>query len=276
VKRLVPLLLGLLVAASALPAQPPTNPNLRFGMPAQADAKNREAFLIERPQYGLSYNATTRTPNWVCWRLRKEDIGAAARGAFMPDPALKGIAKVTSGVYTGGGFDRGHMCPAKDRSATQADCDATFYTTNIVPQSPASNQKGWERLEAYCRDLTKKGQVLYIACGPHGVGGEGKEGQATEIGKGKLKVTVPNKLWKVILVLPSEDAQPRKNSRVIAVIMPNNQSVDFNWAEYRVSAQAVEELTGCRFFRNVPADTAAALRASVDEVQVKVPKSKGL
>jgi endonuclease G len=220
VKCLLPALLALFLATTPPAAQEPTaNPNLRFWMPAdaKATAESREAFLIERPQYVLSYNAKTRTPNWVSWRLRKEDIGKAARGAFSPDYLLpKGvIARVTSRYYEGSGFDRGHMCPAKDRSSTQEDCNATFYMTNVVPQSPASNQKGWERLEDYCRRLTRDGHVLYIACGPNGVGGVGKNGAAEEIGKGR-KITVPHKLWKVVLVLPREDAEPRKNSRVIS------------------------------------------------------------
>ena len=83
------------------------NPNVRFGLPGPASTE-REAYLIERPQYVLSYNARTRTPNWVCWRLSKEDLGKSARGAFVPDPLLpRNIAKVTSHVYDGCGFDRG-------------------------------------------------------------------------------------------------------------------------------------------------------------------------
>jgi endonuclease G len=85
---------------------------------------------------------------------------------------------------------------------------------------------------------------------------------------------VPAKLWKVILVLPKEDAQPRKNTRVIAVLMPNDQTVDFNWAKYRVTARDVEKLTGFTFFRTVPAEVAEALRDHVDRVAVRVPKGK--
>ena len=166
------------------------------------------------------------------------------------------------------------MCPAKDRSASPADSKAVFYMTNIIPQSPASNQKGWERLEDYCRRLAKEGKVLSIACGPAGVGGVGKNGPADEIGKGRLKVTVPHKIWKVVLVLPREDAEPRKNSRVIAVIMPNDQTVDFDWPKYRVSTRAVEKLTGFRFFANVPEDVADALRDHVDEVNVPVARPR--
>jgi len=251
--------------------------NVRFGMPAPAskDPSNRLAYLIERAQYTLSYNDKTRTPNWVSWRLRAGDIGKAKRGAFEPDPLLpRGFTRVTTHVYDGSGFDRGHMCPAQDRSASQEDMDATFYLTNVLPQSPASNQRGWERLESYCRTLAKEGHVLYIACGPAGVGGEGKNGPADMIGKGRVTVTVPAKLWKVVLVLPGEDAEPRRNSRVIAIIMPNDQSVGYDWAKYRTSARHIEKLTGLRFFGTVPDDVAEALRAHVDDVAVRVPKSK--
>ena len=258
-------------------AQESPNRHLRFGMPstAKADSAHHEAYLIVRPQYVLSYNDKKRTPNWVSWCLRKEDIGESTRGPFEPDPLLpRGFTKVTTHVYDGSGFDRGHMCPAQDRSSRQADMDATFYTTNIVPQSPASNQHAWERLESYCRSLTKEGHVLYICCGPHGVGGIGKNGPHDEIGKGKISVTVPAKIWKVILVLPNEDAEPRRNTRAIAVIMPNDQSVDFDWTHYRVSVREVEKLTGYTFFRKISTEVAADIKRDVDAVKVKVTKSK--
>lgn len=249
--------------------------NVRFGMPAPA-GKEHQAHLIERPQYVVSYNGKTRDPNWVAWRLRKEDIGHAKRGAFQPDPLLPAnISHVTSSVYDNSGFDRGHQCPAQDRSATQENMDATFYTTNIIPQAPMCNQRGWERLESYCRDLTKDGHVLWICCGPAGVGGEGKDGRKDIIGNSRIEVIVPEKVWKVILVLPSEDARPTKQSRTIGVIMPNDQSVDFEWAKYRVSVAEVEKLTGLSFWPAIPRETATVLKEKVDEVHVRVPKQKG-
>ena len=254
-----------------------SNPNVRFGMPSPArkDPSQRDNSLIERPQYVLSYNDEKKTPNWVCWRLRASDIGDAERGPFNPDPDLpKGFLKVTSHVYDGSGFDRGHMCPAQDRSVRQKDMDATFYLTNTVPQSPNSNQRGWERLEAYCRELAQRGHLLYIACGGAGMGGEGKNGRAEEVGKGRLTVAVPARLWKVVVVLPREDAEPRKNTRVIAVIMPNDQSVGFDWARYRVPTRKVEKLTGNHFFRAVPEDVAEAMRDHLDEVEVRAVKDK--
>jgi endonuclease G, mitochondrial len=105
-----------LVAQEPFPqvAQEPVPPeaarHVRFGMPgpAKADPRDREHYLIARPQYVLSYNAEKRTANWVSWSLRESDIGSAARAPFEPDPDLpRGFARVTSNVYSGGGFDRG-------------------------------------------------------------------------------------------------------------------------------------------------------------------------
>ena len=62
--------------------------------------------------------------------------------------------------------------PVQGPSAREADNDAVFLMTNIIPQSPACNQNGWERLESYCRDLAFKGKELYIVAGPHGTGGD--------------------------------------------------------------------------------------------------------
>src|SRR5205807_8159994 len=106
-KRLVLPLLAALLTASPAAAQAP-NPNVRFGLPSPArpDPRQREDYLIARPQYVLRYNAEKRTPNWVCWRLRKDDIGSAARAPFEPDPDLpRAMAKVTPHDYDGSGFD---------------------------------------------------------------------------------------------------------------------------------------------------------------------------
>jgi endonuclease G len=275
----------LLVAGCTPPSEsskaPPANiggasgdRNTRLGLPAPAspEPSNREAYLVVHPQYTLSYSAKKLIPNWVCWQLRKDDIGQAERGAFEPDPLIpSSFPKVTSHAYDGSGFDRGHMCPAQDRSASQADMDATFVTSNVIPQSPMCNQRGWERLESYCRDLTKKGNVLQICCGPVGVGGEGKNGPRREIGKGNVSVVVPAKVWKVILVLPADGAEATAKTRAIAVMMPNDQSVDYDWSKFRVSVQEIEQATGLTFWPALPGEVTAVIKSKVDDVRVHVP-----
>src|SRR3954469_10708062 len=102
-KSLFLALLAALLTACPAGAQAP-NPNVRFGLPSPAkpDPRQREDYLLARPQYVLSYNAEKRTPNWVSWRLVKGDIGRAARAPFEPDPDLpRNFARVTPHVYDG-------------------------------------------------------------------------------------------------------------------------------------------------------------------------------
>ena len=70
------------------------------------------------------------------------------------------------------------------------------------------------------------------------------------------------------------DAEPTKQSRTIAILMPNDQSLDFNWAKHRVSVAKVEQLTGLKFWPAIGEETGKVLKEKVDEVIVREPKSK--
>ena len=123
----------------------------------------------------------------------------------------------------------------------EKDNDTVFLMTNIIPQSPACNQSGWERLETYCRDLAERGKELYIVAGPHGIGGTDIDGKKkATIGRAAPFVTVPTSVWKVILVL-EKGTNPNAKSRVIAVWMPNDDTVTDEWPKYRVSVAEVEK-----------------------------------
>ena len=252
------------------------NRNVRYGMPGEAKAdaeKSKDAYLIDRPQYVISYSDKRKSANWAAWQLVAKDIGKVARGSFEEDPDLpKGLQRVRFNTYTGSGFDRGHLCPSRDRSADETDNDAVFLMTNIIPQSPTCNQKSWERLETYCRDLAEEGKELYIVAGPHGIGSTDDDGKKKlTIGRAAPFVTVPTSVWKVILVL-DKGTNPNAKSRVIAVWMPNDNTVTDEWPKYRVSVAEVEKKTGLKFFLLVPEDIAKELKEKVDDVKVVVPK----
>jgi endonuclease G len=139
--------------------------------------------------------------------------------------------------------------------------------TNIVPQAPNCNQKGWRLLEEHCRALAKQGNELYIACGPHGVGGVGRDtARVTHIGK-STQIEVPESVWKVVLILPNKDAVPTQDSRAIAVWMPNDhndQVAAKKWEQYAVSVAEVEKRTGYKFFPLVPDDVANPIKSRAD------------
>jgi endonuclease G len=248
--------------------------HLALGNPSgETDDSVPNNFLMRKQYYALAYNNSKGTPNWVSWCLQKSDLGPAPRAQFYPDPDLpRSFKHVVPHDYSESGFDRGHMCPSGDRTSSPEAVNATFAMTNIIPQAPNVNQKAWADLEDYCRDIVKKHHsVLYIVSGPEGRGGEGSMGPAETIAHGK--VTVPAKCWKVVAVVdggaggaggPEDVAKIGPRTRLIGVIMPNEQSVGHGWAKFRVSVQEVETLTGYRFFDRVPADAIDPLKAKVD------------
>jgi endonuclease G len=274
--RSLPILLPpLLLILSAGPARCGEGAiNLALGNPSHArpDPDDKDNYLLLKKQYALAYNNAKGTPNWVSWRLVRADLGDAPRKQFHPDASLpRGFKKVTPKDYSDSGFDRGHLCPHGDRSATAADSNATFAMTNMAPQSPELNQHAWNDFEIYCRDLVRRhGKRLYLVCGPAGVGGVGRHGYKRTIADGK--VTVPAKCWKVVLVLDADDGDDvdrvTARTRLIAVVMPNNDSVTHDWARYRTSVKAVEELTGYTFFGKVPAEVINPLKEKVDRTPI--------
>ncbi len=259
-----------LVAGAALTPAPSANENLALGNPSNATAdaaRTPDNFLVERPQFALSYNNSKKIPNWVSWHLSKKWIGKEGRkGVFHPDDDLPhGLIKVTPADYSHTGFDKGHMCPSGDRTTNFDDNNSLFTMINMVPQAPDNNRKTWEHLESYCRTLIDQGNELYIICGPAGMGGTGTSGFRNNISAQK-KIIVPSSTWKVVLILPDGHGVNKidKTTRTIAVIVPNQQGIAEDWKEFRHSVREVEELTGYDFFSNVPKTVQEAIENTID------------
>jgi endonuclease G len=140
---------------------------LALGNPSNAtqSVSNADNYLMVNNAYALSYNNSRGGANWVAWRISETDFGAAERqNDFRPDPNLpKTFTRITPADYTGSGFDRGHLCPSADRSSSPEANSATFFMTNMVPQTPDLNRNVWNDFETYSRDLVKRGKVdLYV------------------------------------------------------------------------------------------------------------------
>jgi endonuclease G len=275
------LLIGLVSActgpAAPMPGQetaystPKREDNMALGNPSGAGTAHHN-YLIKRPQYAMSYHRYRATPNWVSWHLNKAWLGSTPRqNDFRTDTSLPSYwYRVSPNDYKYTGFDRGHLCPSGDRTASVEDNSATFLMSNMVPQAPNNNRQTWEQLESYCRRLVDDGYELYIIAGNRGTGGEGSNGYARTIANGNI--TVPAYLWKVIVVLPegtNDLSRINTSTRTIAVIMPNTQDVNQKpWTDYRVSIREVEQLTGYNFLSNVPQWIQDVIETRVDNQYV--------
>lgn len=234
---------------------------------ATADESNANDYLMLKAQYALSYSRERGTPNWVSWRAGRDWLGAADRqNDFRPDSALpQGWYQVTADSYRGSGFDRGHNTPSADRTRTEADNSATFLMTNMIPQAPENNQQTWANLEDYTRRLVADGMEVYVIMGSYGKGGTGSSGRATAIDQGR--VTVPARIWKVLVVLPEGDNDLQRIStgtRVIAVDTPNTNTVHADWGAYRTSVDLIEQATGYDLLSALPAPLQQVLESQVD------------
>lgn len=245
--------------------------NMAMGNPSNAlfDISYPNNYLMSKSQYTLSYNNSKGSANWVSWHLSSAWKGNATRcDCFAGDNTLpSGFYKAVTSKYTSTGFDRGHQSPSDDRDLNSTDNSATFLMTNIMPQAPKLNQITWANLESYCRTLLNSGNELYIISGGYGSGGTGSNGGLTyTIGNGKINV--PSSYWKVIVVLPigsNDVSRVTTSTRVIAVNMPNNQTVSNQaWGTYRVSVDALESLLGYDFLSNVSTSIQSVIEASAD------------
>jgi endonuclease G, mitochondrial len=244
----ITLVLVVLLSGCSFTLAPTKGIHLFLGNPSGAteSATNSNNYLMIKPQYTLSYNNSKGTANWVSWQLNKSWLGTVDRqNNFRPDDTLpEKFVRVTPTVYNGSGYDRGHIIPSADRTKSVEDNSSTFLMTNMMPQTPDNNRKTWEGLERYCRELVQSGKELYVIAGPLGTQG-----------KLKGKVTIPKSTWKIVVVLDKPGAEIKditSNTRIIAVNVPNEEGINFNWKSYRVSVDKLEKLTGYNFLSNVP------------------------
>ena len=257
---------GLEASNPSLDEGHPENSPLYFGNPSDAlfSVEADKNYLLEKTQFTISYNSETLNPNWVAWHLSSSDLGEADRAdTFRPDTELPAdwyAVRKQDYKFPAYGFDRGHLCPSADRTATTEDNSATFYMTNMVPQAPDNNRIVWVALEKFEREQVLLGKEAYIFAGPYGKGGAGDKGYFEEIpvtlkDGTELSIIVPAYTWKIIMFLPEDEDDFERVTKtdgveVLAVCVPNEKGCGKNgsWEQYICSINYIEEITGYDFF----------------------------
>lgn len=234
--------------------------NLALGNPsgAQTDANQPDNYLVKHNGYSLSYNKSRGAANWVAWHLEKKDIGDAERtNAFAPDTTLPRDWWIIPNDYAGSGFDRGHLCPSKDRSSSEETNRETFLMSNMQPQAPKLNQKTWKYFEDYTREVTATDKEAYIYAGCYGNAGILKD-----------KITIPTNCWKIVVILTTGGNDLKRvtvRTRIIAADMPNDDLVSSRWRTYLTSVDAIEKKTGYDFLAKVPKKIQAVIESAKDK-----------
>ena len=142
-----------------------------------------QSIRVDSPSFTSHYDISTQCPTRVFWVLHKSDIGDAKRSPswqFIQDVPSP-MATAAHDDYRNSGYHRGHLCPAKDRSASTTQMRSTFALSNCAAQTPAVNTGSWKVTENICREyaeLYDSVSVLVFPCfldrdtlqiGAHGV-----------------------------------------------------------------------------------------------------------
>ncbi len=242
-----------------------------LGNPSNAlnDISMPNNYLMEMDEYTISYNRDKGIPNWVSWHLSKTWFTGDGnrQDDFRANPFLPDDWYAPSGSsYELSGFDRGHNCPSADRVCSDNFNSATFFMTNMIPQSPQNNQQIWANWECYIRELIKQGNEAYIIMGNYGVGGDGFFGYRETIDEGRI--TVPESVWKVAVIIPEGDDNDLEyidgQSTIIAIDVPNSETVgnfDFNDPVFITTVDEIEANTGYDLLSNLSSSVQNSLES---------------
>lgn len=209
------------------------------GLEIPAYLTDRDEEIVCHDGFTLSYNKKRRLPNWVAWLLTRERTRGTEKRAdnFQPDASVKKGPVAQDADYRGSGYDRGHMCPAADCKHSRQSMNDCFLLTNICPQTHSLNAGDWKELETKTRQWAQRYDSVYVVCGPVIEKGH----RYATIGEGK--VTVPNRFFKVLLRFTAPG-----QAQAIGFLYDNADKVNRPLAEYAVTVDSVEAVTGINFF----------------------------
>lgn len=217
------------------------------------------SFDKDKVNYCVEWDRDKKSQRWSCYQLHNGYGGNYDRvtnGNYPNDPNLNSRDYWEQDYIRGSGYDHGHICPNADRKFSYDANYQTFYMTNMQPQysrfngySTNANDIGeglWVRLEnkvrGYCpRALT---DTLYVCKG----GTIDREDYIIERISNKL--IVPKYFFMACLL------KQGSNYATVGFWMEqkNEWATNDNLADYAVSIDKLEELTGIDFFCNLPDD----------------------
>ena len=231
--------------------------------------------IIQRVAYIVSYNSSTKCPNWVSWNLTKEHTDGPFPRKGVPyyedDGTAVGIGVVTNDNFSKGYFldmdvkgvrqeftdwndrrynvNHGHLCPAGDNKWSKAAMNQSFYLTNMCPQDIDLNGGDWEGLERRCRGWANRFGGINIIAGPI----FSSKGYRT---MGEGKVGIPDAFFKVVL-------RNGKDVKGIGFIFPN-EGTHHDLSHYVKTIDEVEDITGFDFFSQLPDEIETTVESSSD------------
>ena len=212
--------------------------------------------------YTCFYDDDTFTSYWVAYPLCHAHMTTGREEIWGYDDKVpvelqtsvkKGYgASVPTENYPKNFYARGHQIPNADRNAVPQMQAQTYYSTNMTPQiQNGFNGALWAKLEEAVRNEAPEGDTLYVVTGAS-FRVKGDEAVKTIVNANDGKsLPVPNYYWKAVLKVRRTDG---KLSEALSVgfWVPHADLKGRNYAEFAVSVDSIEALTGFDMFVNLP------------------------
>ena len=208
--------------------------------------------IIHYTGFTVSYNTTTKQPNWVMYTLTSEHVEISkntpkVQRDFMPDPNLS-LPQATSADYSKSGWVRGHMARRQDMKWSEQAIKESDYFTNICPQNDVMNNGVWHQIENLVRRVATQYDSVHVICGP--IFTDTVYGYI-----GPNRLPVPDYFFKTILV---EDAT---GYHAIAFLCPNNDN-PLSMKEAACTVDKVEALCRIDVYSYLPNRTESTVEST--------------
>lgn len=200
--------------------------------------------------YSAEYDTSKKHARWVAFKFfdltAEVNVNRSPDDSFTADPSLNTNYQRTRSDFGAKGFDRGHLCASADRLYSQEANLQTFYYTNMSPQKNSFNTGVWQSLEnltrAWGRSNTLR-DTLYVVKG----GTIDKEEQIWKYIDNDRGKPVPKYYFMAFL--------NKKGDKYKGIAFWLDQTITYptnvKLANYAISIDQLEELTGIDFFVNL-------------------------
>ena len=206
-----------------------------FGMP-----QGGELEVLKYTGFSSGYSSKVKNPVWVAYCLKKQHLQAKKilkRRKFKKDPNLSSSLSAGLNDYKKSGYDRGHLARQADMYGRSKICEEeACYLTNIVPQKPSFNRKIWLNLENAVQKWTLEAGELWVVSGPV------FDSFHTYLHDRENGVEIPDSFYKILV------KKNKSGGYDFLSFLMKQESMSLDLAEYIVSIDSVEQITGLDFF----------------------------
>lgn len=207
--------------------------------------------------FTLCFDRKSKGAIWVAYPLHSCHRGSGNRtDDWEYDPKIP--TQYQPHLYSSyGSYTRGHQLPSSSRNKTKDINRATFYFSNMTPQTSTFNSGVWAKLEGSVQDNVCS-DTLYVVSGAIFDGQHDSSVDVTTTDKSGNVCAVPSHYYKALLRTKSgstgkaiRSINKAEDLQAIAILMKH---VDYSTSLQSsdiISIEELEEITGVTFFPSI-------------------------